>query len=68
MGGRVFYSDWNLHEKFYSDFTDAKTSRHRADASMSRRPLLGLFGQANYKFNRRLESTLACARTMNAAN
>ena len=55
----VFYSDLDLHEKFYSDFTDAKNiggialTQYEQEARS-----FGEFGQANYRFNDALKSTL----------
>jgi outer membrane receptor protein involved in Fe transport len=55
--GGVFYSDLNLDEKFYSDFTDAlggialTTYTQKANA-------FGEFGQVGYAFNSSLKATL----------
>jgi len=57
--GGVFYSDLDLHEKFYSDFTDAKSIGGIALTQYEQKARsLGLFGQANYKFNDALKATL----------
>jgi iron complex outermembrane receptor protein len=57
--GGVFYSDMDLHEKFYSDFTDAKNIGGIALTQYEQKArALGLFGQANYKFNDVLKATL----------
>ena len=57
--GGVFYSDLDLHEKFYSDFTDAKNIGGIALTQYEQKARsLGLFGQANYKFNDALKATL----------
>jgi iron complex outermembrane recepter protein len=55
----VFYSDLDLHEKFYSDFTDAKNiggialTQYEQEARS-----FGEFGQATYRFNDALKATL----------
>ena len=55
----VFYSDLDLHEKFYSDFTDAKNiggialTQYEQEARS-----FGEFGQATYRFNEALKATL----------
>jgi iron complex outermembrane receptor protein len=58
--GGVFYSDLDLHEKFYSDFTDSQlvgggialtTYEQKAHS-------FGEFGQVNYRFNSQLKATL----------
>src|SRR3984893_13202422 len=57
--GGVFYSDLDLHEKFYSDFTDAKNIGGIALTQYEQKARsLGVFGQANYKFNDALKATL----------
>ncbi len=57
--GGVFYSDLDLHEKFYSDFTDAKNIGGIALTQYEQKARsLGLFGQANYEFNDALKATL----------
>jgi len=57
--GGVFYSDLDLHEKFYSDFTDAKNIGGIALTQYEQKARsLGEFGQANYRFNDALKATL----------
>jgi outer membrane receptor protein involved in Fe transport len=63
--GGVFYSDQNLHENFYSDFSDANIgfpagttpqivlSRYGQNANS-----FGEFAQVNYRFNDALKGTL----------
>jgi iron complex outermembrane recepter protein len=57
--GGVFYSDQNLDEKFYSDFTDAAgiggvvLTQYEQNANS-----FGEFGQVNYQFNDALKGTL----------
>jgi outer membrane receptor protein involved in Fe transport len=57
--GGVFYSDQNLEENFYSDFTDAADiggivlTKYGQNANS-----FGEFGQAEYRFNDALEATL----------
>jgi iron complex outermembrane receptor protein len=57
--GGVFYSDQNLEEKFYSDFTDAAgiggivLTKYDQNANS-----FGEFGQLNYQFNSSLKGTL----------
>jgi outer membrane receptor protein involved in Fe transport len=57
--GGVFYSDMDLHEDFYSDFTDAPAiggialTRYEQKAES-----FGVFGQASYRFGDALKATL----------
>jgi iron complex outermembrane receptor protein len=57
--GGVFYSDQNLDEKFYSDFTDAAgiggivLTKYEQNANS-----FGEFGQVNYQFSNSLKGTL----------
>jgi iron complex outermembrane recepter protein len=57
--GGVFYSDQDLDEKFYSDFTDAVgiggivLTQYEQKANS-----FGEFGQVNYQFNNALKGTL----------
>jgi len=57
--GGVFYSDQNLDEKFYSDFTDAAgiggivLTQYQQNANS-----FGEFGQVNYQFDDVLKGTL----------
>jgi outer membrane receptor protein involved in Fe transport len=63
--GGVFYSDLDLHEKFYSDFSDANigfppgtTPQIALTKYEQKADSVGVFGQANYKFNDALKATL----------
>jgi outer membrane receptor protein involved in Fe transport len=58
--GGVFYSNQNLDEKFYSDFSDSQLigggialTTYEQNAHS-----LGEFGQVNYRFNSQLKATL----------
>ncbi len=59
LGGRRFYSDQNLRENFYSDFTDAAgiggivLTKYGQNANS-----FGEFGQVNYQFNDAFKATL----------
>ncbi len=55
----VFYSDMDLHEKFYSDFTDAAGIGGIAFTQYEQKAeSFGVFGQANYRFGDALQATL----------
>jgi iron complex outermembrane receptor protein len=57
--GGVFYSDQDLHEKFYSDFTDAQGIGGIALTTYEQKAnSFGEFGQVNYRFNDALKGTL----------
>jgi len=57
--GGVFYSDQDLHEKFYSDFTDAQGIGGIALTAYEQKAnSFGEFGQVNYRFNDVLKATL----------
>jgi iron complex outermembrane recepter protein len=57
--GGVFYSDQDLHEKFYSDFTDAQGIGGIALTTYEQKAnSFGEFGQVNYRFNDVLKGTL----------
>jgi iron complex outermembrane receptor protein len=57
--GGVFYSDQDLHEKFYSDFTDAQGIGGIALTGYEQKAnSFGEFGQVNYRFNDELKGTL----------
>ncbi len=57
--GGVFYSDQDLHEKFYSDFTDAQGIGGIALTAYEQKAnSFGEFGQVNYRFNDVLKGTL----------
>ncbi len=55
----VFYSYQDLHEKFYSDFTDAQGIGGIALTTYEQKAnSFGEFGQVNYRFNDLLKATL----------
>jgi outer membrane receptor protein involved in Fe transport len=57
--GGVFYSYQDLHEKFYSDFTDAQGIGGIALTTYEQKAnSFGEFGQVNYRFNDVLKGTL----------
>jgi iron complex outermembrane recepter protein len=57
--GGVFYSDQDLHEKFYSNFTDAQGIGGIALTTYEQKAnSFGEFGQVNYRFNDVLKGTL----------
>jgi iron complex outermembrane recepter protein len=57
--GGVFYSYQDLHEKFYSDFTDAQGIGGIALTAYEQKAnSLGEFGQVNYQFNEVFKGTL----------
>jgi iron complex outermembrane receptor protein len=57
--GGIFYSDLNLDEKFYSDFSDSPLVGGIAFTSYSQKAnSLGEFGQVSYTFNSALKATL----------
>src|SRR6266446_4565672 len=57
--GGVFYSYQDLHEKFYSDFTDAQGIGGIALTTYEQKAnSFGEFGQVNYRFNEVLKGTL----------
>jgi outer membrane receptor protein involved in Fe transport len=57
--GGVFYSNQDLHEKFYSNFTDAQGIGGIALTTYEQKAhSFGEFGQVNYRFNDALKATL----------
>ncbi len=55
----VFYSDQDLYEDFYSDFTDAEDIGGIALTSYEQvANAVGVFGQGNYRINDQLKATL----------